>query len=784
MIEFEIDGRKVSVREGSTVMDGATQLGIFVPHFCYHRKLSIAANCRMCLVDIEKSPKAMPACATPAAAGMIVHTASPRARDAQKSVMEFLLINHPLDCPICDQGGECQLQDLAVGYGGVGTRYTEEKRVVLHKNLGPLVSAEEMARCIHCTRCVRFGQEIAGVMELGMAGHGEHSQIMPFLGRSVDSELSGNLVDVCPVGALTSKPFRYVARTWELARRRSVAPHDSLGSNIVVQVKHDEVVRVVPLENEAVNECWISDRDRFSYEGLRAGDRLLRPMVRGVSGWREVEWDEALGFVAQSLSSVRNESGAQAIAALASASATVEELHLLSHLVRAMGSGSIDHRARQCDFSLDAPRTGAPWLGLAVTALETLDRVLLVGAFPRADQPLLAARLRKAAARGARIDVLHAVDDDLALQVHCKAIAPPSQWTRILAEIAVALSRAKSTALPAGIDAAAHEPGAIAGRIAADLASGQRVALFAGNAALHHPQAGQVQAWMEWISGACAGSFGVLGEGANSVGAFAAGAIPATVDGVAGRNARTMFEPGVSAYLLWGIEPEHDCADPQAALAALRAARFVVSFATHRGMATEYAHAILPIAAFTETAGTFVNIEGRVQSFQGAVRAPGEARPGWKVLRVLGNELGLAGFQHDSPTQVRDEALEGFGAARLSNTGGLAPSLAPGGASEGDALERLPEVAAYGTDALVRRAASLQLTAIATVPAARANAATLARSGLTAGARARFTQGGASAVLEVALDAGLADGVVRIPAGRAVSAGLGAMAGAIRMEKA
>jgi NADH-quinone oxidoreductase subunit G len=781
MIEIQIDGRKVSVREGATVMDGATQLGIFVPHFCYHRKLSIAANCRMCLVDIEKSPKPMPACATPVAPGMVVRTTSARAREAQKSVMEFLLINHPLDCPICDQGGECQLQDLAVGYGGVGTRYNEEKRVVLHKSLGPLVSAEEMARCIHCTRCVRFGQEIAGVMELGMAGHGEHSQIMPFLGRTVDSELSGNLIDVCPVGALTSKPFRYVARTWELARRRSVAPHDSLGSNVVLQVKGNDVVRVVPLENEDVNECWISDRDRFSYEGLRAGDRLLRPMLRGESGWREADWPEALGFVAAALSGVRNEAGPESIGALASGSATVEELHLLARLVRAMGSESIDHRARQSDFSLDATRAGAPWLGMPVAQMESLDRVLLVGAFPRADQPLLAARLRKAAVRGAHVSVLHAADDDLAMPLHCRAIAAPSQWAGFLGQVAVAVARAKSLPVPSGL-AGGAEPSAVAAQIGADLAAGSRVALFAGNAVLHHPQSATLQSLIEWISGACGGTFGVLGEGANPVGAHAAGAVP----GAGGRNARTLFEPGLAAYLLWGLEPEHDCADPQAALAALRAARTVISFSSYRGGAAEYAHAILPIAAFAETAGTFVNIEGRVQSFQGAVRPPGDARPGWKVLRVLANELGLAGFQQDSPNEVRDEALAVFDAARLSNATGLAPALPaslPSAQSAG-ACERLPEVAAYGTDALVRRATSLQLTAIANVPAARVNAATLARHGLAAGASARFTQGSASAVLPVALEAGLADGVVRIPAGRAQSAGLGAIAGAIRMEKA
>jgi NADH-quinone oxidoreductase subunit G len=381
MVELEIDGQKVEVAPGSMVMHAAEKLGVFVPHFCYHKKLSIAANCRMCLVDVEKAPKPLPACATPVAPGMKVQTRSPRAIAAQKGVMEFLLINHPLDCPICDQGGECQLQDLAVGYGGSASRYHEEKRVVFHKPMGPLISAEEMSRCIHCTRCVRFGQEIAGVMELGMAGRGEHSEIMSFVGRSVDSELSGNMIDVCPVGALTSKPFRYSARTWELSRRKSIAPHDSLGSNIVVQVKSDRVMRVVPLDNEAVNECWLSDRDRFSYEGLNAPDRLLAPMIRQDGQWQTVDWSTALEYAAHALTRIRDERGGAALGALSSGQSTVEESYLLGRLMRGLGSDNIDFRLRQTDTSADADRAGVPWLGMPVSALSQLDRVLVVGSF-------------------------------------------------------------------------------------------------------------------------------------------------------------------------------------------------------------------------------------------------------------------------------------------------------------------------------------------------------------------------------------------------------------------
>src|SRR5438045_4057812 len=362
MLNLEIDGKPVQVKNGATVMDAANTLGIYIPYFCYHKKLSIAANCRMCLVQVEKAPKALPACATPATEGMKVWTHSDPAIAAQKSVMEFLLINHPLDCPICDQGGECQLQDLAVGYGASNSRYQEPKRVVFNKNLGPLISTD-MTRCIHCTRCVRFGQEIAGIMELGMIGRGEHAEIIAFVGKTVDSELSGNVIDLCPVGALTSKPFRYRARTWELARRKSISPHDSLGSNLVVQVKGERVLRVLPFENEAINECWLSDRDRFSYEGLNPPDRLRSPMLKQDGSWKETDWQTALTYVTHGLRDIVREQGADAIAALVSPHSTLEEMALAARLVRGLGSDNIDFRTRQTDFRADGKRRGVPWLG-------------------------------------------------------------------------------------------------------------------------------------------------------------------------------------------------------------------------------------------------------------------------------------------------------------------------------------------------------------------------------------------------------------------------------------
>ncbi len=755
------------------LMHAANKLGIYVPHFCYHKKLSIAANCRMCLVDIEKAPKMMPACATPVAQGMIVHTASAKAKEAQKSVMEFLLINHPLDCPICDQGGECQLQDLAVGYGGSASRYAEPKRVVFAKNIGPLIGAEEMPRCIQCTRCVRFGQEIAGIMELGMAGRGEHSEILSFVDKTVDSEISGNMIDLCPVGALTSKPFRFAARTWELSRRKSISAHDSLGSNLIVQVKSHRVLRVVPLENEELNECWLSDRDRFAYEGLYAADRLTRPMLKQGGQWQEVDWPEALAYVAHAIAEVKRQHGAEAIGALAAPASTLEELHLLGKLMRGLGSENIDFRLRQSDFSGDAQRSGAPWLGMKVAEINSLDRLLLVGSFLRKDHPLLAARVRQAVKRGAQVSVVHAVDDDLLMPLAARAIVRPSAWVRTLAEIAVAVAQAKSVAAPlAGVTA-----GEAAQRIAASLCSGQQVAILLGNAAAQHPQAEQLRAWVQWIAQATGGRFGVIGEAANSVGGYLVNAWPQS----GGLNAAAMVEQPRRAYLLFNCEPEYDTANPAAALKALGGADTVIAFSAYRNGALDYADAILPITPFTETSGTFVNCEGRVQSFNGVVRPLGESRPGWKVLRVLGNALGLAGFDYDTPEAVRAEAVPADVPALLSNAAGVELTVP---VATDKAAERIADVPVYFSDPIVRRAASLQKTSDAKPPRVSANARTLAGLGLKAGHKARLRQDEASALLECAVDDRLPDGVVRVPAAHASTSTLGPMFGAVVLERA
>jgi NADH-quinone oxidoreductase subunit G len=782
MINLEIDGKPVQVENGATVMEAANKLGTFVPHFCYHKKLSIAANCRMCLVQVEKAPKPLPACATPATEGMKVQTNSEYAKTAQKGVMEFLLINHPLDCPICDQGGECQLQDLAVGYGGSASRYQEEKRVVVNKNLGPLISTD-MTRCIHCTRCVRFGQEIAGVMELGQAGRGEHSEILAFVGKTVDSELSGNVIDLCPVGALTSKPFRYTARSWELSRRKSVSPHDGLGSNLVVQVKQDRVMRVLPLENEAINECWLADKDRFAYEGLNADDRLTRPMMKVGDVWQEVDWSIALQAAAEALKVVKNTHGAEAIGALASPHSTLEELFLLNKLVRALGSNNIDTRLRQVDTRADGKLAGASWLGMKLAEIGALQSVLVVGSTLRKEHPLIANRLRQAAKKGLQVNIVHVADDDLLLKVANKAIVRPSELVRTLGGIAKALVEIKHASLPGEVANALGnlDVSQAAKAIAQSLADKEGSAVWLGAVAQHHPDYTLLHVLGQEIARLSGGRFGLLAEAANSVGAAAIGAEP----GKQGLSATGMVRAPRKAYVLMGAEPAFDCHDPATTTAALQSADFVVAMTAFKGDAQNYADVILPIAPFTETGGTFVNTEGCVQSFNGVVKPLGEARPAWKVLRVLGNLLGVAGFEHENVNAVRTEIasdLQSFVSGKLNNTiTGIKVEMPVALAG----IERVGEVPIYAADPLVRRASSLQQTADARNAAFAYVAKDVAASlGLAAGGDIRVSAGTATAILPSKVDPGLAAGCVRIAAAMKSTAALGPMFGAITVEKA
>ena len=686
MVEIEIDGKKVEAAAGSVIIQAAELAGTFIPHFCYHKKLSIAANCRMCLVDVEKAPKPMPACATPVTQGMVVHTKSDRAIKAQKSVMEFLLINHPLDCPICDQGGECQLQDLAVGYGGGASRYDEEKRVVFHKDVGPLISMEEMSRCIHCTRCVRFGQEIAGSMELGMSHRGEHSEIETFVGHTVDSELSGNIIDICPVGALTSKPFRYQARTWELSRRKSISPHDATGANLIIQVKNNQVMRVVPLDNEEVNECWIADRDRFSYEALNGPDRLTQPMLKQDGQWITVDWTTALEYVANGVKQIKQDHGAQALGCLASPHSTLEELHLATQFMRGLGSDNIDSRLRAAEFPTDGQ---VRWLGTSVAALSTLERVLVLGSNLRKDHPLLAQRIRQAARRGGQVHALNDKVFDWAMPVAQTLTAPSATWVQALANIAAAIAKQSSVAAPV----AGNADDATAQAIATSLLSGERKAILLGNAAAHHAKASSLLSLANWIGMQTGATVGYLGEAANTVGAQLVKAQP--VQG--GMNAAHMLQAdALKALFLMNIEPAQDCAGGQAAMAHLGRTAMVVTLSPFKTN-LDISDVLLPISPFTETAGTFVNTEGRAQSFHGVVRPLGDTRPAWKVWRVLGSLLNLPGFAFDSIEEVRAQALPTDIAARLSNACNQAIDLTP-------ATQAPVTASIYQLDALVRRA--------------------------------------------------------------------------------
>jgi len=760
MINIEIDGKHIETENGSTVIEAAHKAGIAIPHFCYHKKLSIAANCRMCLVQVEKAPKPLPACATPVTEGMKVFTHSDQAVKAQKGVMEFLLINHPLDCPICDQGGECMLQDISVGYGAGHSRYKEEKRMVLSKDIGPLVSAEEMSRCINCTRCVRFGQEIGGKMELGQVYRTEHAEIVSFLSGTVDSELSGNMIDLCPVGALTSKPFRYKARSWELSRRRSISAHDSLGSNLAVHTKNNQVLRVLPIDNEDINECWLSDKDRFAYEGLNTADRLTKPMIKQDGKWQEVEWQAALEYAANGLRHIANGAGAEQVGALATGGSTLEEMYLLQKLMRGMGSDNVDFRLRQSDFSADGKQQGAPWLGMAVADISRADRLLIVGSFLRKDHPVLAARIRQAVKHGLQVSLIHSVDDDQLMHVANKTVVAPDALVNALSQVAQAVA-AKQTE-----------------GIAGSLLSGERVAVLLGNFAQQHPQAAQLQTLAQQIATATQGKFGFLSEAANSVGGYIAQATP----GAKGLNAASMLVSPRKAYVLLNVEPELDCANPQQSMSALQSADTVVVLSAYKNKALDYADVLLPIAPFTETSGTFISTEGRVQGFKGAVKPLGEARPAWKVLRVLGNLLKIDGFDFDTSEAVRDEALKGVDVPTKLNNAitGIEVKVAVSAAG----MQRVSDVPIYTTDAIVRRSAPLQATADAATPQVWMHSEELNNIGVKSGMNVKVSQGSGSVKLACCADDKLPKGVARVAAGHSATAALGAMFGTITVERA
>ncbi|NOX43133.1 MAG: NADH-quinone oxidoreductase subunit G [Gammaproteobacteria bacterium] len=768
MVNIEIDGKKLRVANGAMLIEAADEAGIKIPRFCYHKKLPIAANCRMCLVDVEKAAKPLPACATPVTDGMVIHTKSTKAIAAQKSVMEFLLINHPLDCPICDQGGECELQDVAIGYGDDVSRYSEKKRVVHNKNLGPLINTD-MTRCIHCTRCVRFGEEIAGIKELGMTGRGEHAEIGTYVAKTVSSEMSGNVIDLCPVGALTSKPFRYSARAWELRQHETIAAHDCIGSNIFVHTRHEKIMRVVPKENESINETWISDRDRFSYEGLNSKDRLLTPLVKENGEWRETDWDIALRVVVEGLKDVVDNLGAASIGTLISPSATLEEMYLAQKLMRSLGCNNIDHRLRQQDFRDQDNAPVIPWLGQSIKDLEQVDAALLIGSNIRKDQPIAGHRIRKAAISGANIMVLNPVDYEFLFPVTEKIIVDPRRMSKELGAVAKALFELIGEPFPKGLTSLLQDvqPNGQHKAIAQHLKAANNGTILLGLSAHTHLDFSTLRALASLISDISKCTIGYLTDGANSPGGWLAGAVPhrnhkqekITSDNL---NASEMLRSNLKAFVLQGIEPEKDCANHSLAVNSIDQAEFVVGLSMYKSDSLlESANVLLPISPFTETSGTFVNIEGRWQSFQGAVSSAGDSRPTWKIWRVLGNLFNVDGFDYMSSEEIRDEVRSFSGNIIPKNK--IEWQCPTALQNNMDGVVRIVDTSIYSIDPIVRRATALQQTADALTPAIHIGEELASRIGLMDSDQAIVRQGDGEVTLPVKIDYRLPAGSVLIP---------------------
>lgn len=756
MLQIQIDGKQIEVNQGATVMEAAHELGTYIPHFCYHKKLSIAANCRMCLVEVEKAPKPLPACATPVTDGMVVHTHSAKAKQAQEGVMEFLLINHPLDCPICDQAGECQLQDLAVGYGKSASRYEEEKRSVVGKDMGPLVSAEEMSRCIHCTRCVRFTEEIAGEQEIGIAHRGEFSEIMPFIGKVVETELSGNVIDLCPVGALTSKPFRYNARSWELSRRKSISAHDSLGSNLIVQTKDHTVRRVLPLENESINECWISDRDRFAYEGLYHESRLTTPKIKHGGEWRNVDWQTALEYVRHTLECIGKEEGKDQIAILSNPMNTLEELYLAKKWAQGLGVNKFTSKLRETDHRVSGSLKGAQWLGQTIEELGACQAILTVGVNLRQEQPLLTARLRRATKNGTELSVLASSQEKLNMALTSQTVLHPSEWVGYLHQIAN------------------DDENIVSG----SLKNAKNAAILLGAEVQNSPDYANIYVAAQRLAVATGATLGILPQAANSVGVDVIGYNQSNF------NLTDLIQNPKKAVVLLNVEPEFDLAGGGKTIAALKQAGSVLAFTPFESESLlEIADVLLPIAPFTETSGSFINMEGRLQSFHGVVKSLGESRPLWKVLRVLGNVCGVEGFDFDTSEEVLAEALGDTTTLpkKLNNEIELNINVFMSNIRD-EQLVRVGGVGIYHTDAIVRRASSLQQTSHALEPQARIHTHTLATLGLADGDAAMVQQNDSQIMVTVRADDTLPEKVVYLPEHRS-NAALGGLMNAIELRK-
>ena len=787
MVTVNIDGVDYKARKNAMIIEVTDAQDISVPRFCYHKKLTVAANCRMCMVQVEMggrmAPKPLPACATPVADGMKIWTASEYAKNAQRAVMEFLLINHPLDCPICDQGGECELQDVALEYGRGISRFTEKKRVVKDKNFGSLI-ATDMTRCIHCTRCIRFLEEIAGNKELGGTGRGENMEISTYIENSIDSELSGNVIDVCPVGALTSKPFRFTARAWELIQTPSVSPHDCVGSNTLLHIRDGKLMRVVPKENEDINEVWLSDRDRFSYQGVNSEDRLTQPMVKSNGEWKTVGWEEALHATVKGLKAVDPDN----LGILVSPNATVEEQYLLSQLADGLGTGNIDHRLRRSDFTGQDQEPVYPGLDQSIASLELADAVLVVGANPRKEQPIIGHRLRKAAHNNAQIMFINAVDYPVTFKIAEKIITLPGQLVSCLASVAVAALKKKGGQPPELLkDVMAVVPNdSVADAIADTLIDADNATLLLGITASMHPSFSALRALAVFIAETTGAKLGFLSDGANAAGAHLAGVLPhraaaGQARSNAGLNARDMLASPRNAYLTFGIEPEFDCIDSRAAMNAMQKAGFVVSLSCYvTDSMREYADVLLPITAFSETSGTYVNCEGQWQSFTAASRAPEGTRPGWKVLRVLGNLLELAGFEQASSESVRDELRGKLGSDAVNNKQ-YPDAIHIEPVQQG--IERIAELPLYATDAVVRRATALQQTPDADTACIRINPADAQQQGFSHEERVGVRQGGVQTAVSLKIDSSVAKGAAALPVSIPVSIVISDPWGSVILDK-
>lgn len=792
MPNIEIDGKKVEVEQGMMIIEAADAHNIWIPRFCYHKKLTIAANCRMCLVEVEKQGKPLPACATPITDGMKVFTKSDKALKAQKSVMEFLLINHPLDCPICDQGGECELQDISMGYGSDVSRFTEKKRTIKDKNIGPLI-ATDMTRCIQCTRCVRFGSEIAGVRELGAVGRGEHMEIGTFIERNVESEVSGNIIDLCPVGALTSKPFRFKARGWELQQRPSIAPHDCIGSNIHVHLLRDKVLRVVPRENESVNEVWLSDRDRFSYEGLQV-DRLEHPKIKRNGKFETVSWLEALEFASEKLKRVSKDG----LGALFSPNCTTEEIYLTQKLIRGLGSNNIDHRLRQLDFRDQDLAPTFPNMGLPIEQLEHQTLVLLVGSLLRQEQPLLALKLRKGVAAAAKVMVINPIDCEFNFEVEKQIIVERGDLFTGFARVVKALFAAgASLKIPneakewlQNIPEPSEKDQEMARELLNNIkANPEKSLILLGALALNHPDASRVIALANLMRELTGVKVGCLTEGANAAGAWIAGGVPhrkpfGQKTSQTGLNCREIFTTALAteqkAYLLLNIEPELDMVDSMAAMNALKQAESVIAITPYQSKSLEsIAEILLPSTPFTETAGTFINAEGRWQSFKEVMKPCKESRPAWKILRVLGNLCDIEGFDYTTPEEIitalkqertKELTLENwpFWRPEASREPKEQPQEKQAQEKDKQSLVRIAPVPLYATDNIVRRAASLQKTDAAKNITVALNPKTAERIGMSDAKRVQVAtrkEAQKAVILPLILDDKVPENVAIIPEG-------------------